>query len=129
MFHIGEEVVCVDDVFSDGKRPIMRGQHYIVRWVGAVDDTPCICVEGVVRPVDGEGIRMFLQAKTLSALANMLFPDDPRTKEMEKKVTETESLMNDFPMRASRFRSLKKDHVEDMKQFLNVVPTKVLEDA
>lgn len=72
---------------------------------------------------------MFLQAKTLSALANMLFPDDPRTKEMEKKVTETESLMNDFPMRASRFRSLKKDHVEDMKQFLNVVPTKVLEDA
>lgn len=129
MFYIGEEVVCVDDVFRDGKKPVVRGQHYIVRWIGTIDGDPCIRVEGVVRAVDSTGRRDFTAAKTIYNFLQLVVPDDPRTIDMGERIKELDNMLDDFPMRATRFRSLKKDHVEEMKKLLNVVPTKVLEIA
>lgn len=84
-FAPGDEVVCVDDaahserrvpgiLYYDWERPVVSGQHYIVRWAGLDLGKPCLKLVGVVRrdnddplhisrfrPVKREAIEIFRQ--------------------------------------------------------------------
>lgn len=93
-FHVGQKVVCVDDVppmkpgviYLPWDHKIARGEVYVVRWIGDDRDETCVRLQGVYRnyygadtPYFANRFRPVVERKTnISIFTEMLTPSTPK---------------------------------------------------
>lgn len=101
MFEVGQEVVCIDDspARKDGVKELIKGQRYIIRWIGMwkgslyTEEKLCVRLEGMYRD-ESPLVRGLVE--TIKEFA----PDD--------ETYDWDSYWKDIPFRASRFRPIQK---------------------